>query len=200
MDIKIINYYNKKVKEYGPISKGVDWNGKESQYLRFDILSNIFEEKSDFSLLDYGCGYGEFLNYLDKNHYKNISYTGFDLSNEMITRAKLKFPNNYFTNKIPHNPVYDYTILSGTLHIKLENSESKWKKHIIKTLNHLNQISKKGFAFNLLTSYSNKEYMKDYLYYASPEEIFKYCKLNFSKNVLLDHSYNLYEFTVFVKK
>ena len=100
MDTKIINYYNKKVKEYGPVSKGVDWNGKESQYLRFDILSNIFEEKSDFSLLDYGCGYGEFLNYLDKNHYKNISYTGFDLSNEMITRAKLKFPNNYFTNKI----------------------------------------------------------------------------------------------------
>ena len=200
MDVKIINYYNKKVKEYGPVSKGVDWNGKESQYLRFDILSNVFEEKSDFSLLDYGCGYGEFLNYLDKNHYKNISYTGFDLSNEMITRAKLKFPNNYFTNKILHNLTYDYTILSGTLHIKLDNSKDKWEKHIIKTLNHLNQISKKGFAFNLLTSYSNKEYMKDYLYYASPEEIFKYCKLNFSKNVLLDHSYNLYEFTVFVKK
>ena len=32
------------------------------------------------------------------------------------------------------------------------------------------------------------------------QEIFKYCKLNFSKNVILDHSYNLYEFTVFVKK
>ena len=74
------------------------------------------------------------------------------------------------------------------------------KQHIIKTLNSLNQISKKGFAFNLLTSYSDREYMKDYLYYASPEEIFKYCKLNFSNNVLLDHSYDLYEFTIFVKK
>jgi len=200
MDIKVIDYYDKKIKEYGPTSKGVDWNGKESQYLRFNILSNIFEKKNDFSLLDYGCGYGEFLNFLDKNNYKNISYTGFDLSDEMITVAQSKFTNNYFTNKIPQNLIYDYVILSGTLHIKLENSEDKWKQHIIKTLNSLNQISKKGFAFNLLTSYSNREYMKNHLYYASPEEIFKYCKLNFSNNVLLDHSYDLYEFTIFVKK
>ena len=200
MNTEVINYYDKKVKEHGPISKGVDWNVEESQYLRFNILSNIFEKKNDFSLLDYGCGYGEFLNYLDKNNYKNISYTGFDLSNEMITQAQLKFPNNYFTSKPPQNLIYDYTILSGTLHVRLENSKDKWKKYIIKTLNHLNQISKKGFAFNLLTLYSDKDHMKDYLYYASPEEIFKYCKLNFSKNVLLDHSYNLYEFTIFVKK
>lgn len=197
---ELINYYNKKVIEHGPVSKGVDWNGKESQYLRFNILSNIFEEKNNFSLLDYGCGYGEFLNYLNINHYKNITYTGFDLSTEMITQAQLKFPNNHFTNETPKNFIYDYTILSGTLHVKLKNNKDKWKKHIIKTLNHLNQISKKGFAFNLLTSYSDREYMKNHLYYASPEEIFKYCKLNFSNNVLLDHSYDLYEFTIFVKK
>jgi len=200
VDTTIINYYDEKVKEHGAVSRGVDWNGEESQYLRFDVLSNVFKEKSDFSVLDYGCGYGEFLNYLNKNHYKNISYTGFDLSNEMITQAKLKFPKNCFTNKTPYNNTYDYTILSGTLHVKLKNDNDTWKNHIIKTLDHLNQISKKGFAFNLLTSYSDVEYMKDYLYYASPEEIFKYCKENFSKNVLLDHSYNLYEFAVFVKK
>lgn len=200
MDTTIINYYDEKAKEHGAVSKGVDWNGKKSQYLRFDVLSNIFQEKSDFSLLDYGCGYGEFLSYLDKNNYKNISYTGFDLSDEMITQAKLKFSNNYFTNTTSYNITYDYTILSGTLHVKLKNNNDIWKNHIMETLDYLNQVSKKGFAFNLLTSYSDAEYMKDHLYYASPEEIFKYCKLNFSKNVILDHSYNLYEFTIFVKK
>ena len=38
MYIKVIDYYDKKIKEYGPTSKGVDWNGEESQYLRFNIL------------------------------------------------------------------------------------------------------------------------------------------------------------------
>ena len=44
MDTTIINYYDEKSKEHGAVSKGVDWNGKESQYLRFDVLSNIFKE------------------------------------------------------------------------------------------------------------------------------------------------------------
>ena len=52
----------------------------------------------------------------------------------------------------------------------------------------------------MLTSYSDFEHMKDNLYYAVPEEIFKYCKTNFSKYVSLNHSYPLYEFSIFVKK
>jgi len=197
---KIIEYYSEKVKEHGANSRGVDWNGTNSQYLRFNILSNIFEKNHNFSILDYGCGYGEFVNYLNKEEYNDVDYLGFDISNEMLSQAKIKHPNENFTQTIPKNFKTDDTILSGTLHIKLSTPPDEWKAHIIKTLNHLNDISRKGFSFNLLTSYSDEEYKKDRLYYASPEEIFKYCKLNFSRNVLLDHSYDLYEFTIFVKK
>lgn len=200
MNKSIIEYYSNKIKEYGPNSKGVDWNGKDSQYLRFDTLSNIFADKSDFSLLDYGCGYGELLTYLNTKNYKNIKYTGFDISDKMLIQASKKYKNGHFINKIPNNFKVDYAILSGTLHVKLETNEEEWKSHILNTLNQLNQITTKGFSFNLLTSYSDEEYKKDRLYYASPEEIFSYCKKNFSKNVLLDHSYGLYEFTIFVKK
>ena len=41
--------------------------------------------------------------------------------------------------------------------------------------------------------------MKDYLYYANPEEIIAYCKSNFSKDVALMHDYGLYEFTILKK-
>jgi len=200
MDKNVIEYYTNKIKEHGPNSQGVDWNGKDSQYLRFNILSNIFTDKSNFSLLDYGCGYGELLAYLNVKNYKNIKYTGFDLSDEMLTQANKKYKEGHFINKIPNNFKVDYAILSGTLHIKLEVGKEEWKRHILNTLNHLNQITKKGFSFNLLTSYSDEEYKKDRLYYASPEDIFSYCKQNFSKDILLDHSYGLYEFTIFVKK
>ena len=55
-------------------------------------------------------------------------------------------------------------------------------------------------AFLLLTKYSEKEYMRDNLYYADPLFIFDYCKRNFSKQVALLHDYGLYEFTILVKK
>ena len=52
----------------------------------------------------------------------------------------------------------------------------------------------------MLTKYSDKEYMRDNLYYADPLFIFDYCKRNFSKQVALLHDYGLYEFTILVKK
>jgi hypothetical protein len=52
----------------------------------------------------------------------------------------------------------------------------------------------------MLTKYSEKEFMRDNLYYADPLFIFDYCKKNFAKNIRLMHDYDLYEFTILVKK
>ena len=64
----------------------------------------------------------------------------------------------------------------------------------------MNKFSLKGFAFNVLTKYSDKEYMQNNLYYADPLFLFDYCKRNFSQNVALLHDYELYEFTLIIKK
>ncbi len=64
----------------------------------------------------------------------------------------------------------------------------------------MNRFSRKGFAFNCLTSYSDKERMREDLYYSDPCFLFDYCKRHFSKNVALLHDYGLYEFTVLVRK
>jgi hypothetical protein len=73
-------------------------------------------------------------------------------------------------------------------------------QYILETLEKINALSVKGFSFNILTSYSDKEYMKDNLFYADPLFFFDYCKKNFSKNVSLLHDYDLYEFTLLIKK
>ncbi|HAW53355.1 MAG TPA: SAM-dependent methyltransferase, partial [Flavobacteriales bacterium] len=38
------------------------------------------------------------------------------------------------------------------------------------------------------------------LYYGDPCFFFDYCKRNFSRNVALLHDYNLYDFTILVRK
>jgi hypothetical protein len=64
----------------------------------------------------------------------------------------------------------------------------------------MNALSRKGFSVNFLTKYSDPERMRPDLYYADPCLIFDYCKTHFSKNVALLHDYNLYDFTVLVRK
>ena len=53
------NYYTEMLNRFGPTFQGVDWNSKESQELRFDQLIKVINMPHDnFSILDYGCGYG----------------------------------------------------------------------------------------------------------------------------------------------
>lgn len=198
---KVESYYTDKIKTHGTSPQGVDWNSEESQELRFDQLSKVIDSESDFSILDYGCGYGKYFEYLSKK-FSDIHFTGLDLSEEMLKHAKILYPGKHtaWKAKLNTDESFDYVIASGIFNVRMEVSTPEWEDYIYSTLQEMNRVAKKGFSFNILTAYSDKEYMRDYLYYANPEDLFSYCKENFSKTVAILHDYPLYEFSVIVKK
>lgn len=55
---EVANYYTRKIETFGETPRGVDWNSKESQELRFLQLCKIITNRAGFSLNDLGCGYG----------------------------------------------------------------------------------------------------------------------------------------------
>ena len=203
--LKIKEYYDKKIKEFGATPLGVDWNSIDSQQLRFEQLSKIFFKNNNFSVNDLGCGYGAYLKYLESEYYVNFAYNGYDLSAEMIHEAKRANPLKETSEFVQISSaseisVSDYTVASGIFNVRVDLSEERWEEYIIETLLNLDKKSTRGFSFNILTSYSDKEYMKDNLYYADPFFYFDFCKRNFSRNVALLHDYDLYEFTILVRK
>jgi hypothetical protein len=198
----IDQYYTKKIKLHGATSWGVDWNSAESQELRFKQLSQIILSSKEFSINDFGCGYGSLYSFLTKNKLRP-KYYGFDISYEMIQKAKqthAALPRAQF--KTSHQPwkKTDYGIASGIFNVRLKSPEKVWKKYILKSLDQMSAFSKKGFSFNCLTKYSDKSKMRSYLYYADPLFLFDYCKKKYSKSVALLHDYGLYEFTILVRK
>ena len=200
----IEKYYTDKIKKYGATPKGVDWKDETGQFIRFKQLSKIFDMNEPFSVADIGCGYGKFVEFLDKN-FSNYTYFGYDLSSEMVSKALELYSHkqNVFFRHISSLEEIDqagYVVASGIFNVKIHYSEAEWLFYIFTTLELMNKKSIKGFAFNMLTKYSDREYMKEYLYYADPLFIFDYCKRNFSKKVALIHDYELYEFTILVRK
>jgi SAM-dependent methyltransferase len=198
---QVDDYYTEKVQTFGATPKGVDWNSVESQNLRFEVLTKVINADAPFSVLDYGTGFGAMYEYMLPKH-KAFEFIGYDISGAMIAEAKKKFAqkNTLWTTELSAGRTYDFAIASGIFNVRLNNSEAEWKKYILDTIKTLNSLSVKGFSFNLLTKYSDLEYMKDYLYYADPLELFDFCKVNFSKQVALLHDYPLYEFTIIVRK
>ena len=198
----IDNYYSSKIKSHGPTPKGVDWNGKKGQYIRFKQLSKIILNNS-FSISDIGCGYGEYLKFLKEN-FNDFQYKGYDLSQEMVTNAQKIYAEKesefIYLENLEHIIKADYSIASGIFNVKMHFDDLKWLNYILDTLEKINNKSKKGFAFNVLNKYSDKDFLDEQLFYADPLFLFDYCKKNFASDVALLHDYELYEFTILVRK
>lgn len=195
-------YYDKKLCAYGLTPKGVDWNSAESQELRFEQLLKVCDTSRHFTLNDYGCGYGALALYMKKQGYR-FKYNGFDLSVMMIDAARRECGNLghcVFSSDEGRLGVADYTVASGIFNVKLQTRDEEWQDYLLHTIGKIAGLSKKGFAFNVLTKYSDPEFMNQNLFYADPLFLFDYCKKNFSRFVAILHDYPLYEFTLLVKK
>ncbi|MCI7765131.1 hypothetical protein [Helicobacter sp.] len=48
---KIEKHYDESIKKYGPTSKGVGWNDKEGQILRFQKLLNVIPPPNNKNVL-----------------------------------------------------------------------------------------------------------------------------------------------------
>ena len=198
----VATYYANTLTQYGPTAKGVDWNGEESQRNRFQQLSKVIASTAHFGVNDIGCGYGALFDYLQEA-YPSFDYCGLDVADAMIQAARAQHqeqPQAYFRQGTQPPHPQDYSIASGIFSVCLDTPAPQWLEYIHETLVTLDASSKKGFAFNCLTSYSDPEKMKPHLYYANPCELFDFCKRTFSKQVALLHDYGLFEFTILVRK
>jgi len=198
----IASYYSTKLSEYGEIPRGVDWNGEESQTLRFEQLCKVMNTLGHFSVNDLGCGYGALYDFLT-HRYESIIYSGIDISEGMVHAAERRYHDKKevrFALSSEPEQVADYGVASGIFNVRLNRSDDEWALYLETTLDTLDRSSRFGFAFNCLTSYSEKDKMRDYLYYANPCVLFDLCKRRYSRNVSLLHDYGLYEFTILVRK
>lgn len=200
---EVSNYYSEKLAEHGNTPHGVDWNGEESQRTRFEQLCKIIDPKiPHFSINDLGCGYGALFDYLSVKQ-SDFTYSGIDVSAEMIHAAKLRnvaVPSARFINASVPDVISDYGVASGIFNVRLNRTDSEWYEYLKSTLDVLDQTSNLGFSFNCLTSYSDTEKKRGYLYYADPCQLFDLCKHRYSSEVALLHDYGLYEFTILVRK
>lgn len=198
---EVATYYSDKLATHGETPRGVDWNGEESQKLRFEQLTKIVD-RSPYSLNDVGCGYGALIEHLDTKGVP-FSYLGVDVSADMVKAGEERYRSRadarFLVGSEP-DAVADFGIASGIFNVRLGRSDEEWLAYIDATIDVLARTSRHGFAFNCLTSYSDEDKKRDYLYYADPCRFFDRCKRLYSRNVALLHDYGLYEFTLLVRK
>ena len=181
-------FYTPTIKKYGISAKGVHWNSKYSQYKRFEILTNfIGNEIRKSNIIDAGCGFAEYYNYLFDNDLKPKSYIGIDCEEKMITLASKRFLNTnfYIKNIIEDELLFaDYYICSGAMNILK-------KDEIFIFIKKCFEASEVGFVFNFLKndSLTNVNFL----------DILNYSK-SLSKKIEIKENYLENDISIFIKK
>lgn len=181
-------FYQKSIKKYGISAKGVHWNSQYSQYIRFEILSSFIKDKiTTSSIIDAGCGFGEFYNYLFDNNLKPESYIGVDCEIDMIELASKRFLNTeFYLQNIIEDKLFiaDFYICSGAMNI-LE------KKELFIFIKKCFEISNYGFIFNIL---KNDSFNK-----VSLTQVLEYCK-TLSTQIEIKDNYLDNDISIYIKK
>jgi cyclopropane fatty-acyl-phospholipid synthase-like methyltransferase len=194
---EVAEYYRDKLQRFGGTAQGMDWKNEETQLLRFEVISRYIDFSSNPSVLDVGCGNGEFYNYCAARKL-NINYKGIDVVPEMVKLANERFKKNIAQvsglTDLSASEQFDYVIASGTFNTKLTSDEAEYEKYFYENIDCMYKHAKRAAIFNCMTSHVDYRY--DRLYYADIAALGEYAVKNLSRHFIIDHSYPLYEMTM----
>lgn len=191
----IANFYNDRVRKYGHDPRACDYGRVQSQQRKFAILSQI-TNYSNTSVLDVGCGFADFADYLFKRHH-GVQYHGLDLSFEMISQARLAYPGldlrvgNIL--ELPSQETYDIITSNGIFYLLGEDASLQMQTLVYA----MYERSRKGIVFNSLSSWASTQDKGEY--YANPLEVLEWCR-KLSPWIVFRHDYLLHDFTIFISK
>lgn len=180
-------FYKKSYNKHGVSAQGVHWNSIESQFIRFEIITNYIKNIEDSLIIDIGCGFGDYLVFLEKQNIKIKNYLGLDCEEFMISIASQKHQSNNFlvcdilTDKIP---TADYLICSGSLNLLN-------KRNFFLAIKKCFEASKRGFIFNFLTQESFQK--------ISFLEVENHCK-TLTNKIFVENNYLRNDCTILLEK
>jgi 2-polyprenyl-3-methyl-5-hydroxy-6-metoxy-1,4-benzoquinol methylase len=190
-----IDRYSRRYNQFGLDIKTLGWGSTEQQHYRFlnTLSASDFTNKT---ILDIGCGFGDYANFLDQEKLKIKSYDGWDLNSDLIDESnKNKSSNSTFNvfnlstdNLDDHKDKYDIAVMLGLLNFNLKSQQTNLeysKLMIKKAFDVVKEVLIVDFlSENLFPGYPKE----DFVFYHNPAQILDFA-LTLSEKVLLKHDY-----------
>jgi SAM-dependent methyltransferase len=189
--------YRDRWRQHGYHPSTLGWN-KDCQWVRFEAALEGLREEDFGSVLDVGCGFGDFLLYLRARGWKG-KYVGVDLVPEFVAEAaarhagdpQAEFVYDDGTNYSPAEPcdlaiaigVFNHRVQQGNLEFVQSAMERMWA------------CSRRVMVCDFLSMSSDPERRQSHLYYADPQQILALAAAR-SRRVMVHHAYMPFEFQV----
>jgi SAM-dependent methyltransferase len=189
----ILGYYDGLLAKHGGDRQAVGMGPQERHDLRHQVLSEI-GLRSGGSVLDLGCGLGDFYSYLERRGIE-CEYSGYDINPKMIEFARRKHPGVNFELKdilSEEFPTFDF-IVSNAFSLRLVEQDNY--SYVEEYMRACYAHARRGVAIDFPSSYADFALPEAFPY--SPERVFSLAK-RITKRVCLRHDYPLFEFCIYM--
>jgi SAM-dependent methyltransferase len=195
---RVSAYYGERYRLHGDSARGMDWKDEASQRLRFEVLARYVDWSSEPSVLDVGCGNGEFLAFCRERGLP-VRYWGIDVCPEMVEACRRRFGPDAAGLASPADLAglgwtFDYAVASGTFNVKQDADAAEWGRYFRDSVVRMFAASRIATVVNVMSA--RVDYRYDHLYYIDPAEAPGLADLCGTRRFVMDHGYPLFEMTV----
>lgn len=193
-------YFGELWKQHGEDPRAVGYRDAETQRERFERLALAFaHEAGPFSVHEIGCGLGDFGLYLRRTR-PQVEYSGSEIHEPFLEVCRRRLPDCRFYDRDVARELpperYDFVTQSGMFNARLDTPPEEWRRFVFGMLGAMYAMARKGIAFNFLTTYCDRELMREELHYQEPREISDFVVQHLSRHFEIDAAGPLYEYTV----
>lgn len=194
---RVIERYNQRLGEFGDDIRTLSSGTEERRNMRYQVLCDV-GLRDGVSVLDLGCGFGDFFRYLNARGLK-VEYEGCDINPNLVNVARRKYPEaRFFVADIQTDRferTYDFVVSSSAFNNIMQDEDQYL--YVGNIMARAYELSREAVALDFLTEYV--DFKAEGGFYYSPERLFSIAK-KITKRVCLRHDYPLFEFCLYLYK
>lgn len=193
-------YFYDRLATHGESFTALDYGSKASQTRRFEVVAEGLRRVGRaLTILDVGCGFGDFLGHLRRSRFPVGRYVGYDLVPGMVSIARKRYPEGRFlvrdVLKEGIHGRFDYVVANGIFYIRAPDSERHLRRMVRLFWNHC----RRGVIFSARSTLADPDFIRreSHFYQYDPVEVLRYC-LGLTRLAALRHDFMPHDFIVYL--
>ena len=188
--------YGGRFQAMGKHIRTLGWGSTEQQLYRFENTLRGRMDLSERSILDIGCGFGDYASFLEEKGVSFGSYLGWDITPEFLEEASKRFAQDQRVSfeagdigaSQDHKAVADFGVMLGLLNWNLKDANKNYE-YSCRLIRNAFECVKHGLVVDFLSDHLTPEYPREEaVFYHSPSQMLDFA-FSLSSDVTLVHDF-----------
>ena len=180
---ELLTFFDRHLRDHGDTPQAVRWT-PEGQRRRYEAFREIIGDLEGKSLLDFGCGKGDFYGFLRDQGFSG-AYCGIDVNPGFTVLARRKYPGAEFLTldieEAPWARHFDVVVGCGVFNLRIAGIATSLRE----TTKILYGLCRESLHVNFLTARTPRHDVE--LHYVEPAELLGFALEELSSTVTLRH-------------